>query len=659
MIGTIDIRCNAHHPNLAIQPLYTFVASPSNVRVADVPKKIGDWKITEVFVQAIYPDNTVQNIKSVLVGGVWVATIPACSRNGTVQNGFTIVANGIDENGNEVNGYVLGKGDIYVLENDEVVKPDSKSYVMRLLESEPDEPKQGDVFKFDDTWKVYNDDKWDELSKATIEWSDISAAVSANISSDIERIGSLENDVAGLSNSLSDYYVKNETSSDVELDAEFQTKADISSVPTKTSELSNDSDFITSAQVKPSESTDAYRGYAENSVQSITLIGRTVSGETFATIKPNTTQLAVQHNIYSPWLLTMYNGTTFDPPLELTFGYQSTVTKLIGFRQITFNVFSYCWYHDIYFIKAEKEEADQYYKPTTFGLIDTTTRKLNWYKTTYDNNVVSKSIVTIDGQSDIISCTRLVDYPIMYIKNVAYEDDISAALSAKADLSAVEAKQDRLSEEQLQAISSVIDERQTVVEYADGTVQTYNIVGAIDTDSIDNKVNAKSIVIADCVKSINDEAFDSCSGLTSITIPDSVTYIGDWAFYDCSGLTSIVIPDSVTYIGGGAFRSCSGLTSIVIPDSVTYIGSGAFYDCSGLTSIVIPASVTDIGNEAFRGCSNLSSVTFKGKILSEVQAMSNYPWGLSNTSIIQAFDYKNVLDRLAALESQLSAMSAT
>lgn len=50
MIGTIDIRCNAHHPNLAIQPLYTFVASPSNVRVADVPKKIGDWKITEVFV---------------------------------------------------------------------------------------------------------------------------------------------------------------------------------------------------------------------------------------------------------------------------------------------------------------------------------------------------------------------------------------------------------------------------------------------------------------------------------------------------------------------------------------------------------------------------------------------------------------------------------
>lgn len=75
---------------------------------------------------------------------------------------------------------------------------------MRLLETEPDEPKQGDVFKFDDTWKVYNDDKWDELGKATIEWSDISAAVSANISADIERIGSLENDVADLTSNKAD-----------------------------------------------------------------------------------------------------------------------------------------------------------------------------------------------------------------------------------------------------------------------------------------------------------------------------------------------------------------------------------------------------------------------------------------------------------------------
>lgn len=49
--------------------------------------------------------------------------------------------------------------------------------------------------------------------------------------------------------SLSDYYTKSETSSNVELDAEFETKANLSAIPTKTSDLSNDSGFITANDI--------------------------------------------------------------------------------------------------------------------------------------------------------------------------------------------------------------------------------------------------------------------------------------------------------------------------------------------------------------------------------------------------------------------------
>ena len=74
--------------------------------------------------------------------------------------------------------------------------------------------------------------------------------------------------------------------------------------------------------------------------------------------------------------------------------------------------------------------------------------------------------------------------------------------------------------------------------------------------------------------------------------------------------------------------------SATISNSVTSIGNYAFSGCSGLTSVTIPDSVTSIGLQAFNECLNLTSVTFIGKTLAQVQAMSKYSWGISNTSII-------------------------
>lgn len=54
-----------------------------------------------------------------------------------------------------------------------------------------------------------------------------------------------------------------------------------------------------------------------------------------------------------------------------------------------------------------------------------------------------------------------------------------------------------------------------------------------------------------------------------------------------------------------------------------------------MPDIEIPSSVSSIGSNAFFGCHMLSSVMFQGKTLEQVQAMDNYPWGISDTSIIR------------------------
>ena len=118
--------------------------------------------------------------------------------------------------------------------------------------------------------------------------------------------------------------------------------------------------------------------------------------------------------------------------------------------------------------------------------------------------------------------------------------------------------------------------------------QTFNIEGELTSSSIDNISDVEEVDIGNTVTSIRYDTFSGCSGLTSVTIPNSVTSIGDVAFAGCSSLTSVTIPDGVT----------------------------------------------NIGDVAFAGCSSLTSVTFLGKTLPQVQAMTNYPWGISNTSII-------------------------
>lgn len=176
MIGSIDIKVCSANPNVPLKTLFAYVESPSNLRLIDVPKKIGKWMINEVIITATYPDNSIVSSSCVLTGGCWTGTIYGSTSVGKSLNGYTISANGIDENGEPIEGYVLGKGDVVILDADGRTIIDGKVTYLHLLDAMPEDPKEGDVI-FDDGWKIYHDDAWIDFGTSSIVWGDITGDI--------------------------------------------------------------------------------------------------------------------------------------------------------------------------------------------------------------------------------------------------------------------------------------------------------------------------------------------------------------------------------------------------------------------------------------------------------------------------------------------------
>ena len=225
MIGTISIECNAKNPNMPLHPLRAYINSPSSLRITNVPRKIGKWNINKVTIVAIYPDSTSQTAECVLTGGVWVGTIEGTNTSGTSTNGYTIFADGTDENGNNVTGYVLGKGDIEILEADGTLSPDPARYTVKLLSAEAEQPREGDMYPTDDGYVIWQDG---EAHLLGTPFEQISAYVESAVSAKAD-LSAIPSNTSQLSN-----------------DSGFITSTD---VPTKTSDLTNDSGFITAADI--------------------------------------------------------------------------------------------------------------------------------------------------------------------------------------------------------------------------------------------------------------------------------------------------------------------------------------------------------------------------------------------------------------------------
>ena len=161
MIRPININLNAAHPELPLVEATTFTGAPSSVFIRGVPKAVGNWSITAVSVAVTYPDNTTTARAAVeSAEGVWVATIPGTATSGRTAAGFKIMADGIDENGDAVTGYVLGFADFSVLSFTPVPAPGGTFYLLRYFDQAPATPKEGDVAVVDGLLKMYNGTAW-------------------------------------------------------------------------------------------------------------------------------------------------------------------------------------------------------------------------------------------------------------------------------------------------------------------------------------------------------------------------------------------------------------------------------------------------------------------------------------------------------------------
>lgn len=155
MIATVDISIQAANPSLPLFPMRAFEGSPSSIRIRNVPKRIGDWVIDKVYFAVTYPDNSTQTIECKLVGGVYVGTIAGCDTIGNVKNGYSIFADGKDENGNAVTDYCLGKGDVQILDARGIIQPLQNTTFVQILSAHPAAPNDGDMWYENDAWYVW------------------------------------------------------------------------------------------------------------------------------------------------------------------------------------------------------------------------------------------------------------------------------------------------------------------------------------------------------------------------------------------------------------------------------------------------------------------------------------------------------------------------
>ena len=162
MIRTIEVTINAANPELRLFEAAAFVGSPSTAFIRGIPPQLGAWRVTTVFVAAVYPDNQEYTIEAKKAAdGVWTATIPATETSGRVAGGFQVLADGIDENGEPVSGYVLGVADFTIFDREITIDPGrGPSSVMRYFSTAPTVAKAGDVAKFDGVLKFYDGTAW-------------------------------------------------------------------------------------------------------------------------------------------------------------------------------------------------------------------------------------------------------------------------------------------------------------------------------------------------------------------------------------------------------------------------------------------------------------------------------------------------------------------
>lgn len=239
MISEINITVNAAKPKFPLPPMVAFNGSPSSVRISGVPCSIGNWSINNVRVLVSYPNNFTVEKTAVKVDNFWIATIDGSQTNGVIKNGFQVIADGVDENNLPVSGYVLGVGDVVVVPRDKGIEKLVDRYAVRYLNEPPTTPSIGDMLNLNGQFKVWDGSKWVSVSGDDVEVYDSEITLQANgVEFDSFTLNASEAKTI-------DIPVPSKTS-ELDNDSGFITSA---AIPSKVSELDNDTGYITSSAI--------------------------------------------------------------------------------------------------------------------------------------------------------------------------------------------------------------------------------------------------------------------------------------------------------------------------------------------------------------------------------------------------------------------------
>jgi hypothetical protein len=201
-----------------------------------------------------------------------------------------------------------------------------------------------------------------------------------------------------------------------------------------------------------------------------------------------------------------------------------------------------------------------------------------------------------------------------------------------ASANALSTKQDKLSDPQISAIDSIVDERATIFDFGNGDISALNLVGEITVQKlIDAGIHNEddtwikdpvSVKLGTAVTGIDEYTFFTAMYMTNITFPNSVTHIDNSAFEECHALSSITIPESVESVGAYAFNACYNLTSIIVKGKTQAEAETMFAGACVSPSII--TTWNDASQEWVKDQNYLSSVPSTYKTYQEtVSSLSN------------------------------------
>lgn len=168
MIGVVTVKVSAGNPRAPLCTVPVFVGSDCTLAVTDVPDRFFGVAVTSVAVAVMNASGSETSVSCTRSGPAWCCTVPAAffDRPGEVRRGVVVSALGVREDGQTEARWILGVGQLDVMEMGCVPAPGVAWQDVHLRDEVPPDPVKGDLAKHGETWKIYTGEAWESLVAA-------------------------------------------------------------------------------------------------------------------------------------------------------------------------------------------------------------------------------------------------------------------------------------------------------------------------------------------------------------------------------------------------------------------------------------------------------------------------------------------------------------